>query len=302
MTFFGPDGSHHQDGMTPDWNDLDFLIWRSSIGKRIDRTFNQFNNEARARDIPFCAYHFVYTLNNYPADLQADTCAQSVNNTDTPIMLDWESDGSISPGFDAVLAVANELRELGYRVPLLYTGQWYWAQKGRPTLEGHGLDLVNSNYGNQKPTGTYTAEARYKELGGDTSTRWEVSYGGLKPSIWQFGSRIKWGDRYMDMNAIRVGNLSQWFRVPVVAPPVPQPIGGNNVMLPMIAKYPNNGAWVYSLDGGITHRHVGGPRAASLVAGGAIDVLTNQVVNSWSTVQPCSSESQLRSYLGTRVS
>jgi hypothetical protein len=234
MACFGPDGSHHQDGMTvagADWSIIDFVIWRSSIGSRVDRTFNDWRNLAQSKGKAFCAYHFVYRTEApagaahraHTPDAHADTDEQALGmDKSVPVMLDWEHDGAQVPTFDDCLAVAAELRSRGYRVPLLYTGAWYWAQMGRPTLAGHGMALVNSNYGNQSPTGTYEVADRYNVLGGDNSARWSVEYGGLSPTIWQFGSRVRWGDRYMDMNAHRgpVHELHNWFWT-VPEPPHP---------------------------------------------------------------------------------
>lgn len=204
MTLFGPDGSHHQDGMTvgADWAKVDFLIWRASIGRRVDRTYATWRDNAKLHDKPFCAYHFVYPTGSYPATQQADTFALAEPDKSVPVMLDWEHDGSLVPTFGDVEKVCDAIRALGYKVPLMYTGRWYWAQQGQPTISGCGFELVNSNYGNQQPTGQYGIVSRYLELGGNDSFRWDVSYGGLSPVVWQYGSRIAWGDRYMDMNAV----------------------------------------------------------------------------------------------------
>jgi len=214
MTLLGPDGSHHQDGMTvpeTDWAWTAFVIWRASIGRRVDRTFRHWLDEARAHGTPFCAYHFVYQLGP-----RKDTTSQGVSAAEQaealelatggdrsiPVMLDWEHDGTISrANWDDVLTVAAAIRQNGYRVPLFYTGQWYWEQMGRPNLAGFGMELVNSNYGNNAVADS--AIDRYRTRGGDDSNLWALKYGGLSPSIWQFGSQVRWGDRNMDMNAVR---------------------------------------------------------------------------------------------------
>jgi hypothetical protein len=236
MACFGPDGSHHQDGMIvgdADWSAVDFVLWRSSIGTRTDRTFRQWCDAAMSRGKAFCAYHFVYrttapagaAYRAHPAEAQADTVELALGGDKSiPVMLDWESDGAQVPTFDDVLLVAAALRARGYRVPLLYTGRWYWSgYAGRPTLAGHGFELVNSNYGDQRGTDTHEILSRYAELGGDASTRWSAGYGGLDPVIWQFGSRVRWGNRYMDMNAHRapVAELGRLFWTPPPPPPPP---------------------------------------------------------------------------------
>lgn len=226
MTRFGPDGSHHQQGMTLDRN-VDFMLWRCSIGSRIDETFDTFRDFARDNNIPFCAYHFVYQTERrvtsagkeHNAITQARRVDEAVGDKSIPIMLDWESDGSQLPNWTDVQRVAAAIRALGYKIPLLYTGRWYWSSMGSPEMSGNGFDLINADYGNQKSTGEYEAKSRYKELGGDEGRGWN-GYGGLVPSIWQFGSRIRCGDRYMDCNAIRLNvDLSRWFKIWKPAPP-----------------------------------------------------------------------------------
>jgi hypothetical protein len=251
MTCFGPDGSHHQRDLVVnelDWAVTDFLLWRASIGRRPDETYKKWATAAKAHDTPFCAYHFVYTTDRHPADLQAETLHATVGDTSIPVMLDWEADGTQQPSFDDVTRVAHAIREVGYRVPLLYTGAWWWSLKGKPTLAGHGFDLANAAYGNQKPTDTWEAEPRYAALGGDSSKRW-AGYGGLTPVMWQFSSRVRFGNAYMDCNAIREpANLERWFKhwtpstltpVPPPAPPITSPIVSEDIMI--VAKTTDGG-------------------------------------------------------------
>jgi hypothetical protein len=134
-------------------------------------------------------------------------------------MIDWESDnddnchpdgGPQVPNFDDVLAVAAEIRKLGHKVALVYTGWSYWSEHGKPTMSGHGFDLVNARYGAGNLVGT--AEERYQAQGGDSGLGWGA-YGGLTPVLWQFGDKITWGNRNLDMNAYRgdPNLLNKWF-------------------------------------------------------------------------------------------
>lgn len=202
MTVFGPDGSRWQDGIhltDADAQGIGFALWRASIGTRTDATFATFRDWFKAHLVPFSAYHFVYPTGRYPAAEQAATLASAVGDPSIPVMLDWESDGSLKPTFDDALRVADALRAIGYRVPLLYTGGWYWSSMGRPTLAGHGFDLVKSDY-DTNPAGRPLDV--YAQRGGDNDTDWS-GLGGLDTRFLQFGSRVQWGDRLMDMNAFR---------------------------------------------------------------------------------------------------
>lgn len=243
MTVFGPDGSHHQDDLVLTEKDRpDFAFWRSSISDRIDSTYKPRVKWFSDRNVPFAAYHFVYqtephagtTSSGRSADAQAQTIHASVQDKTIPIMLDWEKDSYVKNGkeiiissasFDEVLAVKNSTEKLGYTVKWLYTGRWWWQFKGSPTLSGNGFDLVNADYGNQAVDGKYEIEQRYKDRGGDSGRGW-TSYGGLANKIWQYGSRIHWGNLYMDMNAIRETlDLRQYFKIwKVPPPPLPVPV------------------------------------------------------------------------------
>jgi hypothetical protein len=234
MTLFGPDGSHHQDPDArhdpfavagADWRGIDYLIWRCSIRDRLDRTFPWAMENAKQRNIPFKAYHFIYPTGTgaWPADEQAEACLDALaGDTSIPVMLDWESDvwknkqGQVTreffPDFDDVLAVANAMRSLGIKVPTLYTGEGYWRSKGSPRLTGHGFDLVNARWGANPQVAS--ARSHYGTIGGDSGAGW-TGYGGLDPIIWQFGSVVKFGNRHMDHNACRAdpADLERWFRI-----------------------------------------------------------------------------------------
>lgn len=219
MTLFGPDGSRWQVGMkfgtTPH-----FLKWRASRATTADGTFARSYEWAKANKIPFGAYHFPYPTRMYPAAAQAATFASVCKDKTIPVALDWEQDGTMRATIDDVNAVAGAIRKLGYRVPTLYTGSGYWATIGRPNLTGLGFDLWRARYGDQEPTDKFLAKPRYTSMGGDTGSGWEP-LGGLTPALWQFSSRVWWGDRYMDHSAIRrpASDLKNWFQT-WAAPPL----------------------------------------------------------------------------------
>ncbi|MGH9184375.1 MAG: GH25 family lysozyme [Acidimicrobiales bacterium] len=306
MTIFGPDGSYHQFGgrfgqATPwrwlrlsdaDWNAVDFVLWRSSIGTRQDWTFARMRDEALRRRKAFTAYHFVYPTDRYSAAGQAEACIAALGRKDIPVMMDWEADGGLRPTWGDVLGVASELRKRGVRVPLVYTGHWYWSGIGRPHLAGHGLDLVLSRYGSNADG---TAAARYAAQGGDGSTTWGWNLGGLTPTFWQFGSRVRWDGVYMDMNAFRgtADQLHRWFWVPSpppppTPPPAPTPPKGRLTMtyddgIWLAAKSSTSGA--FWLSDGQTRTWCDGGKWSNLrIAAGVVDASTERLVYEWDHV------------------
>ena len=120
--------------------------------------------------------------------------------------------------------MAAEIRKLGHKVGLLYTNYYYWKDDcGSPKLTGQGFDLVNAKYGDGNKVGT--AEERYAAQGGDAGPGWN-GYGGLTPVLWQFGDKITWGNKNLDMNAYRgdPAVLNNWFtdwKVPTMAATFP---------------------------------------------------------------------------------
>lgn len=315
MTLYGVDGSHHQDGIVltaTDWDRVDFAIWRASIGRKTDRTFRTMMTAARTHAVPVAAYHFVYrtqrasTLSPYlahPADVQAATLDAAVRDRTVPVMLDWEPDGFQHATFDDVLRVASALRGLGYRVPLLYTGRWWWQKQGAPKLTGYGFDLVNADYGADPKR--VRADLLYAERGGPNGRGWK-GYGGLDPVMWQFTSRCLWGDRYMDHNAIRdsdVAQLDRWFKTwtPPAAPIEEDPMLVAKTKEPV----PEMGLGVDAfIAGDIVHgcAHISGTEAAEVFRQfRPVDAGTGQPVTSWSQVSHISA-AMVRLMFGRRAS
>jgi hypothetical protein len=311
---FGPDVSSWQEGIVPpDPHGIAFGICRASIGEKADPVVGRAIEWCRTRGIPFVAYHFVYPCDTHPADKQAATFHASVGG-DLRIcaMVDWESDtddnchasgGPQAATWADVLDVVGEIRDLGHHCDLVYTARWYWSECGSPSMSGEGLDLVNANYGPQ-PWPTGTPADIYQAGGGDTGPGW-AGYGGLEPVLWQYTCQATWGNRQIDFNAYR-GNpadLAQWFTTWAAATPPPPPLPeGIHDMLPMVGKYPNQGVWVVSLDGGYTHKAIrNADWANSIIAGGAIDAKSRKLVTAWSQVPGMVDNAEVTKYLGTKT-
>lgn len=215
MTVFGPDVSKYQQGLVPPSpSGIGFGLCRATKGVTVDPEVDNVTAWCRTNRVPFCAYHFLVPLAQHDAAAQAAAFHQAVGkDVATPAMLDWEtSSEGWTPSFDEALAVVDAIRKLGHKVPLLYTGRWYWDEfGGRPTLAGHGLDLVNANYDNTK---TGTPEQIYAARGGDAGPGWN-GYGSLTPVVWQFTDRATWGNQTLDFNAYRGDptELGNWFRI-----------------------------------------------------------------------------------------
>lgn len=257
MTLFGPDGSHWQFQpkgsvdlvlSADDWDSIAFVLWRSSIGFRTDGTFARMRDATIAHNTAFTAYHWVYPTGRYDARGQAEAMAKANPDKDIPVMLDWETESGLRPTIDDCDAVADAMSALGYRVPLLYTGVWYWSASdiGRPTLTGRGYDLVLSDY-NTNPA--LPPQAAYAKGGGDNAAEWGRNLGGLTPVVWQYGSLVRFGNLNWDHNAFRgqVADLSKYFRTGsavVDVDPSPPPPQETPIVMRFVEfwEYRHNGA------------------------------------------------------------
>lgn len=223
MTLFGPDGSTWQTGIIipqQDWDAIDFMIWRCvTEGGSLDNTWLWSKQQAEEHNKPFLAYSF---LSADPRNLD-EAVERTIIDKSIPVMCDWEKTGCTT---DEMFTWVYDLRAKGYKVPLLYTGMGFWLSNGSPTLSGHGFDLVVARYGDQSSTGEYEIEQRYNYMNAKYGATWNFNLGGLHPVFWQYGSRLRWGDRYMDMNAFRgtKEDLSKWFKI---WNPTPPPVGEN---------------------------------------------------------------------------
>jgi hypothetical protein len=294
MTYFGPDGAKYQSSIIlkpADWNLISYGAWRviHQSGNK-DASFNPMMEQFKARKIPFVAYVWVDAM--APVTKAIHTAA-ALPDKSIPIMVDWEDPKC---NFNRMAEYVDAMRKRGYRVTLLYTGKYFWQSMGSPDLTKLGVDLVVARYGNQSPTGQYECEPRYTEMLPKYSV-WNWNIGGLKPSMWQFGSRIRWGTHYMDMNAILdPAVISRSFKVwnPIPTPiPVPTPVpklkGRTDMVIIMKFGGTPTKDWggYYSIDGGISRLPVRGMHHAGLlVALGAVDAKDgHKVVNmNWSDV------------------
>lgn len=226
MTFFGPDGAVYQDGIKvsdKDWTDTDFMAWRviHQSGKK-DITFDLKLKEAEEHNVPFAAYVWVDKMGASSKSRYTDN---ALKDKSIPIMVDWEDPGCT---FTNMCSYVEAMRKLGYKVTLLYTGRPFWQSMGSPKLDDLGMDLVISRYGDQNIESRYGKNPKFEcvpryEYMLPKYSVWDWNLGGLTPSMWQFGSRIRWGDRYMDMNAIRDKDVidrcfKNWFSEPTPIP------------------------------------------------------------------------------------
>lgn len=108
-------------------------------------------------------------------------------------MIDWESGGG---NLGDALAFKAESEKLGYRVPITYTGKWYWQQIGSPQGLGQLGALMDSNYGRNPAgfaSGIYEADGR---------NNWR-SYGGADATILQYTDHAQVAGRQVDAWAYR---------------------------------------------------------------------------------------------------
>lgn len=161
-----------------------------------DGDYAIFRDGADANGLLFAAYIMPHT--NYSAAAQAQKLADVIGDKTIPVMIDWEQDGDWSiPSYSFAVDLRDECVGRGLRVATLYGPHWYWQGQGSPTLTGRAWRLVSSTYGKNLAG---TATVRYANQGGATGVGW-TAYGGLKPSIWQFGSKIQCGGMLVDGDA-----------------------------------------------------------------------------------------------------
>jgi hypothetical protein len=129
MGIFGVDVSNHQTSF--DFTGWDFAFLKSSEGSGFkDRMFHSHLANARKAGCVVAAYHYVRTD---PADYQVGNI-ESMVPKDVPIILDIEDGAGSDPNNWRQLI--RELRERGYKVPLIYLPRWYWNKIDQPDLSG----------------------------------------------------------------------------------------------------------------------------------------------------------------------
>lgn len=204
---FGPDVAKWQEELV-DWDghlDLDSTdAWVDFVTARAihqdgrpDATYPQFRDWSQRSNIPFAAYVWVDGVS--PATKAAQTAA-AIGDPSIPVMVDWEDEACSAANMEAYI---RELRARGYRVPLLYTGRGFWQAMGSPRLDHLDVELVVARYGNQVAESVYQTHERYAEMEARYGETWDWTLGGLKPAMWQFGSRVLWSGLPLDMNAVR---------------------------------------------------------------------------------------------------
>jgi GH25 family lysozyme M1 (1,4-beta-N-acetylmuramidase) len=198
VTIHFPDLSHYPDAnpaasgtQTLDLHDVVALVTKATEGTSyVDPTYAIYRDRAKARGIPFAAYHWIHAT-DIPGQARH---AFSVVGPSVPLMIDDE-DTTDGLSVSRTLAFVAAYRALGGTVTLEYLPHWFWQQNGSPDLRPlakAGLALISSNYT------TYS----------DSGPGW-APYGGVTPTIWQYTSSAKLdGAAKVDMNAFK-GSIEQ---------------------------------------------------------------------------------------------
>ncbi|MEU8263252.1 hypothetical protein AB0C02_21800 [Micromonospora sp. NPDC048999] len=111
------------------------------------------------------------------------------------------------PRWDDVHRFVDRWHAVDNRLLAGYIPKWIWeGDLARPDLRVLKIPLVASDYGSN-PTGAPAAV--YAKAGGNGGPGW-AAYGGVSPSIWQFGSNLTCpgASKQTDCNAYR-GTLAQ---------------------------------------------------------------------------------------------
>lgn len=114
---------------------------------------------------------------------------------------------NLHPRFEDAQRFADRWHAVDSRVLTMYLPRWIWdGHMGRPDLRPLRCPLVASNYGSN-PDGSPAAV--YAARGGDSGAGWNA-YGGVTPTVWQYGSNIDCpgASGATDVNAYR-GTLAQ---------------------------------------------------------------------------------------------
>lgn len=195
MTLFGLDESHWQGALDLDASDVFtkqgfvFTMAKATQGTGYkDPHYHDFRAQAQKEGALFAAYHFLESGN---VAAQYRNFTEQVSDKSIPIMLDLEAGGAHLVDADEFKRLANKD---GRECRLLYLPHWYWSQIGSPSLVG--WTVVSSSYPSSK---WQYASVLYP---GKRGSGWN-SYGGVKPTIWQFGSsgRVAGYSGRIDVNA-----------------------------------------------------------------------------------------------------
>jgi GH25 family lysozyme M1 (1,4-beta-N-acetylmuramidase) len=202
MTALGIDISEHNPGLIiPTDGSVDYVLARASLAEtKKDTLYRSFHDQCKKAGIPFAAYHFVYPpLPGSTYAEQATNFHSVVGDTSIPVMLDVETDKTTHPTVGNAVGVSRALKELGYRVPLIYLPHWYWNYLGNPTIPAELGALMTSSYGSNTPA---LLDQGYAARGGDSGSGW-TGYGGRAVGIWQFTSNALVGGQSLDGGACK---------------------------------------------------------------------------------------------------
>lgn len=197
---FGLDISNHQQDIDLDAiarEGFQAIIAKASEGSDyVDPYFGRNRDGARRNGMAFWGYHYLRAGD--PAGNAG--CWDRAVSGDRSIacMIDWEDGGG---NLGDALAFKREVEALGYRVPVTYTGKWYWQRIGSPGGIGQLGALMDSCYGsnpNGFASGIYDADGR---------NNWR-SYGGADATILQFTDHAQVAGRQVDAWAYRGSRAS----------------------------------------------------------------------------------------------
>ena len=215
MTTFGIDVSHHQ----PDFNfdaaaaeGIKFCYCKVSEGREVrDERWPEYREHALSAGLYVAGYHFLRS--DSPPEDQARNAIGWLGKH-TPLILDVEEDKSpkSQPTLKHVQEFISAAKELDAEVSMVYLPFWYWKwidQNHKDSDLKPLPPIISSDYG-------VDTVGPYREIyPGDDSTRWKA-YGGVTPTILQYGSRASVASQRVDVNAFRgpAAKLAKWFRSP----------------------------------------------------------------------------------------
>lgn len=174
---------------------IEAVILRTNDGTYRDKTFRSHLDDALANGLPVATYAYL----RHPAEgttirQQVDTYEAVCPDRAYPVWLDAESPTAITA--DVVAQFKAEFERRGYRVLGVYTYRPYHAGAMRGAdLSRFGRTWVAA-YGTDPSADPATAYP------GDQAASW-APLGGVVPSMWQFGSKVRVAGYGVDCNAIR---------------------------------------------------------------------------------------------------
>lgn len=196
----------------------------------VDPQYKNALTEAQKLGFKVSIYHFLEQGNGAK---QADNLIMHILDKELPVWIDWEptregtKDASL-PKLADMIAFRDRAKDIGLRVVGKYLGSSYWERVGKPNIAGP-LDLWRPAYPSTK--NGYAS----KLYPGNNHERWN-SFGGQKPSLWQFtdNGKINGFSKGVDVNAYRGSHddldKEGWFKdysiksTPTSAPkPTPAP-------------------------------------------------------------------------------